>query len=624
MKKGVLRSIPLFMIVVLSCKQQEKEASNEIIQTYTSLIDSLESTPARDSIRYQSLSVRIVDLEKIYDFPDSIELNRVFVSAGYIRKRDPDSAFQILLQAFDLAVMDGDSMQMARLAYKMGKWKLAEGNNKTSLTFLKRAEKAFRFGGKSLELARTQLAISQSYREMNDLESAQRTSLEAIRLFETAGTSAASEKAGAYITIGNLLADIGSKDQATGYYWNAYHTYQQQPDTIGMSESLGNIGLLYRKSKPDSARFYYQWALELSPFEKHPFESVVFLYNKTNLSLDQKDYASTLAGYDSIMALCKKHGIYQGIPRIYSGYASVASSLGNHEKAVGYLRAARKYADSMSMSQVAHWLLKEEYDAVGLAGDSAARFRLLKRIKAIDDSVLNISKLKAINELEIQYRTELRNREVQALRLRLRNISMLAVLSIAMVLVAVYGLILFRQRNKSYAMLVRRYQELSEVAHAVSPLTNKQDAPGESPVAARELNDQGVEDEIDIPLSEDEIRENHAAFQAFLAMMQEERPWLNPDLKVEDLAARLQISPRKMAMVMRAGGDENVNRRINKFRVDQVIAHFKDPLKDPIRTDALGEMSGFSSRTHFFRVFKEFTGVTPGMFRDIIRNQRCP
>jgi AraC-like DNA-binding protein len=122
-------------------------------------------------------------------------------------------------------------------------------------------------------------------------------------------------------------------------------------------------------------------------------------------------------------------------------------------------------------------------------------------------------------------------------------------------------------------------------------------------------------------LSASEQLENEQAFFRFVNLMKEERLWLNPDLKVEDLAARLGIHPRKMTGVMRAGGDLNITQRINKYRVDEVIAHFKNPEMDHIRTDALGEMSGFSSRTHFFRVFKEFTGVTPGTFREIIRSQ---
>jgi AraC-like DNA-binding protein len=613
----------LFISAILlgGCQQKGMKPSEATVLDYTGIIDTLESKSIIDSGRLSTLSKRSQDLEGQYDIPDSLQVRRIFASAARIRKVNPDSGFNFLLQAFDQAVVGGDSILMAHLAFKMGKWKLSEGSNQTALTFLQRSVAVFQAESMTPELARSKLAISQIQREMNDMEGAQRTSLDAIRLMEIAFPDASSEKASAYITIGNLFADIGLKDKATAYYRDAYTSSKALADTVGMSEALGNIGLLYRKNKPDSARFYYQQALTISPVEKNPFESVVFLYNLNNLSLDQKDFITTLSGYDSIMSICQKHGIYQGIPRIYSGYASVASSMGQHAKAVGYLRAARKFADSMSMTQVSHWLLKEEYEALGLAGDSPAQLPLLKRIKAIDDSVLNISKLRAVNELEIQYRTELRNREIKDLRTRLRNLGILAVLLLSLVLIALYGLMLYRQRNKSYALLVRRYQELAESNHDPMPVDRQS---VESTPASTQANASlhvGELSESEQPLSASEQLENEQAFFRFVNLMKEERLWLNPDLKVEDLAARLGIHPRKMTGVMRAGGDLNITQRINKYRVDEVIAHFKNPEMDHIRTDALGEMSGFSSRTHFFRVFKEFTGVTPGTFREIIRSQ---
>ena len=609
------------VLFMAGCQQRGSQPTEATILDNTGMLDTLESKSIIDSGRLSTLSKRSQDLEGRYDIPDSLQLRRIFATASRLRKVNPDSGFNALLDAFDRAVVGGDSILMARLAFKMGKWKLSEGSNQTALTFLQRSAAVFKAESMTPELARTKLAISQIQREMNDMEAAQRTSLEAIRLLESAFPDASSEKASAYITIGNLFADIGLKDQAAAYYRDAYTSSKALADTVGMSEALGNIGLLYRKNKPDSARYYYLQALTISPVEKNPFESVVFLYNLTNLSLDQKDFKTTLSGYDSIMSLCQKHGIYQGIPRIYSGYASVASSMGQHAKAVGYLRSARKFADSMSMTQVSHWLMKEEYEALGLAGDSPAQLPLLKRIKAIDDSVLNISKLRAVNELEIQYRTELRNREIKELRTRLRNVGILAVLLLSMVVIALYGLMLYRQRNKSYVLLVRRYQELAESNEDPLPVDLQQTESTSVLTQAVVPLHEGVVSETVQPLSASEQLENEQAFFRFVHLMKAERLWLNPDLKVEDLAARLGIHPRKMAGVMRAGGDLNINQRINKYRVDEVITHFKNPEMDHIRTDALGEMSGFSSRTHFFRVFKEFTGVTPGTFREIIRRQ---
>ena len=102
--------------------------------------------------------------------------------------------------------------------------------------------------------------------------------------------------------------------------------------------------------------------------------------------------------------------------------------------------------------------MREEADALDVAGEAKEALSMLKLVRKIDDSVLNINKLRAISELELQYRTELREQEMKQLRSRMYALGTIAGLLAAIAGLSLAGLLLYRQRNRSYRLLVRQYE----------------------------------------------------------------------------------------------------------------------------------------------------------------------
>jgi len=596
---------------------------------YRVLLDSLEHLKSDDTSLFALLNQRLIAFEANRKVPDSLVFRRVESTASRVKsKQGPDSAFVVYLDAYDRAIKQGDSLLLAGLCYRMGKWKLGEGSNRLAQGFYTRAQGIYNDGAHPRELARTTLAQAQVLRELSDPDGAQRTAMEAIRLTTIAYPKASAEAASAFLISGNVFADIRSDSMARLSYRKAFDIYAAIPDSVGMAEALGNVGLLYRKSNPDSALVYYNRALTLAPPHRFPFESVVFLYNRTNLLLDRKQFDQAQAGYDSLLSLCRREGIYQGIPRVYSGYSSIATQRGNNRQAIALLREARQFADSMSMKQVSQWLMREEADALDVAGEAKEALSMLKLVRKIDDSVLNINKLRAISELELQYRTELREQEMKQLRTRMYALGTIAGLLAAIAGLSLAGLLLYRQRNRSYRLLVRQYElnreEEKRVRKSAVGKNKESSLPlpmsAESPETALPTTPQDPP-AGEGPDEEDDDEGNAALYPLFEQLISGESLWLDPDLKVEDVAGRLGISARRMTAVMRAGGTLTFLQYINRCRVDHVVKLFKDRAQDPLRTDALGLMSGFSSRSHFYRVFKEITGVTPGVFREITTRQ---
>ncbi|WP_421791942.1 helix-turn-helix domain-containing protein [Hyphobacterium sp.] len=93
--------------------------------------------------------------------------------------------------------------------------------------------------------------------------------------------------------------------------------------------------------------------------------------------------------------------------------------------------------------------------------------------------------------------------------------------------------------------------------------------------------------------------------------------YLDPDLKVATLAARLNEKDYKVTRAIVAGlGQPNFNRFINQFRIE----HAKHLLSDPDKSDRgilnVALDSGFASLGPFNRAFKQATGQTPREYRE--------
>lgn len=113
-------------------------------------------------------------------------------------------------------------------------------------------------------------------------------------------------------------------------------------------------------------------------------------------------------------------------------------------------------------------------------------------------------------------------------------------------------------------------------------------------------------------LSEDEA-ENIAA--GLKEKMSSEKPFLNPDLKLLELAEMLNISTHNLSQILNQNIQLSFYDFVNNYRVEE----FKSLLEnDPDKTQnilTLAYESGFSSKTAFYTVFKKTCGVTPTDYR---------
>jgi ligand-binding sensor domain-containing protein/AraC-like DNA-binding protein len=112
-------------------------------------------------------------------------------------------------------------------------------------------------------------------------------------------------------------------------------------------------------------------------------------------------------------------------------------------------------------------------------------------------------------------------------------------------------------------------------------------------------------------LSEEKCREIVSKIQT---VMSEQKPFLNPDMNIGDLATLTNVSSHKLSYIFSQYMNMSFYDYVNRYRVDEFKAIVAAYGVDTLTLSALAEKAGFSSRASFFRHFKEIEGITPGEY----------
>lgn len=108
---------------------------------------------------------------------------------------------------------------------------------------------------------------------------------------------------------------------------------------------------------------------------------------------------------------------------------------------------------------------------------------------------------------------------------------------------------------------------------------------------------------------------------ALAKLMSEDKPYLDDNLSLADVAEQLHIAPRRLSAFMRREFDCNFPEYINRLRVEEVKSMMANPFYKDVPVVDIGLQAGFNSRSSFNLMFKRITGEAPTVYWRRINSQ---
>jgi len=104
-------------------------------------------------------------------------------------------------------------------------------------------------------------------------------------------------------------------------------------------------------------------------------------------------------------------------------------------------------------------------------------------------------------------------------------------------------------------------------------------------------------------------------------VMRTEKPWLESDLTLADLAARAQLSTHNLSQLLNEEIGKTFFDYVNAQRVEEVKRCLLDAAYDSQTILDIALASGFSSKTAFNSAFRQHASTTPSQFRRSARTR---
>ena len=104
--------------------------------------------------------------------------------------------------------------------------------------------------------------------------------------------------------------------------------------------------------------------------------------------------------------------------------------------------------------------------------------------------------------------------------------------------------------------------------------------------------------------------------------IQLQKAYLDPEISLEKVASDISVSPRLLSQVINELCENTFKGFVNDLRIKECIRLFSEEANNEKTIQEVYYSVGFNSRSVFYELFKEHTGLTPKEFKEKTRNRQ--
>ncbi|UXX80229.1 tetratricopeptide repeat protein [Reichenbachiella carrageenanivorans] len=253
-----------------------------------------------------------------------------------------------------------------------------------------------------------------------NISSALTLHFESIKIFEQISSS--KHLAWAYNGMGALHYQQYDYDQALFYFLKSMDIRTQLNNPTEVAKSMVNIALIFNKTEQyDSSLFYLHSSL--APFVDNTdqlMESIVYLNLGSTFSyMEQFDSAEYY--FNKSETIQKKIGDHEGLGVLYRKLGELYSEKKDLLKALDYYTLSLEYVQKLGDIGRFIETKQAQYLVYEAMGDFQNAYQIQSEYLILRDSLINIKNKEIINEYNIKYETEQKERTITELELEQKN-----------------------------------------------------------------------------------------------------------------------------------------------------------------------------------------------------------
>ncbi|NER17746.1 tetratricopeptide repeat-containing sensor histidine kinase [Spongiivirga citrea] len=295
----------------------------------------------------------------------------------------------------------------------------------------------------------TYINIGNVYQFKGDLEKAPEYYLKSIEFLEQAQDNNA--LANTYINLSSLFGSLNQPDKQIEYLNQGIEKITpENPELLGIS--LGDLGLAYLyKEQFEKAFGYFRQQDSVSKTGDFPRLNFFSQRNFGEYYYYTSSFREAISFYESALKLGEEINDQYFETDLLLNLSNSHIQLKNYEVAISNLTKALSMAEKSGATEIKTKALLYLAKAHSLKG-APESLKFYEQHKNLKDSLYNIEKVKAINELETKYEAERKDKEIAEQQLALQKsksrtsiLSIITVSALAGILLVLFS---FRQRQK--------------------------------------------------------------------------------------------------------------------------------------------------------------------------------
>lgn len=408
--------------------------------------------------------------------------NGLFAELRFM-KRNLTASEQYAREALKYCEIAFDSLHCVSIHSLMGAIYSYQGKNVESLKHYTEAIRICEEAGFTGRAVKIRFNKSVTLAALGRYDQALENNLQCLSFFEEHGED--ENRALVYNNLGLLYLNKLSKPaKALSSFRNALAIYQQYDNPFNTARAVSNLALAYTDLEEyDSATFYLQRAVEIRESLNDEGNLAFAYHGLGDIMLKTGKFEKALEHFHTCRQLAVKNGLDEGIYYSGIGLGLCYDSINKPQTAQKYFQEAYEYAAESNDLELLVGSLEQLYHHYRNRGNTAAALQTLEKFttyKTRKDSIINSEKL---NRLEMQYTSELTEKENELLRIRQgeqeeaiakekRAKVILYVVTLLMLILLLFLGISYQQRNSILKKLTQQKTVLEEQKRQLDEVNN--------------------------------------------------------------------------------------------------------------------------------------------------------